>query len=183
MTMNKKFAALLETSNAHHKVAKIFGNDIHKHLVAIVKYIHSSEASGDVTLATHYYQGFRNVDKETGANRSVIRAEAIKAWLSDFGGLTFGKFKTAKGGEVEGFRRSAERFDPITADMANHTKVMMATKWMDYKQEKPENVFDLDKAIAALIKRAEEKVGGKTAEGKAHIVQVQRLKALKDVIA
>lgn len=154
--------------------ARQLGKDIHTHLMAIARHIASPEANGDVSLATHFVTLLMMKDKE-GESRAVVRADAVKNWLEAFAFCQWGKTKDGK----EGFKLSRTRLDEITAD---HFKVAASNPWNVYTKAKPFQIFDLDAAMKALLKRAKEKAEEQTPEGVKHKIDVDHLAKLEAMI-
>lgn len=153
--------------------AKDIGKVIHTHCMNIARFIASPEANGDVTTATHFLTLLMNKDKE-GEKRSIVRADAVKNWLEAFAFVTWGKTKDGK----EGFKLSRDRLNAAEPD---HFKVAGGNPWNVYTKEKPFSIFDLDKAIAALVKRAAEKSSEVCPEGIHHKIDAAKLAALQEL--
>lgn len=151
-----------------NKSAKTLGKEVHTHLMHIAKHIAMSR---DTTLATHFVTLLMNKDAE-GESRSIVRADAVKNWLEAFAFCVWGKQKDGK----EGFKLRSEALANIED---THFATAAANPWNEYTKAKPFAIFDLDKAIEALIKRAEEKQGEECPEGKAHKIAAAKLEALK----
>lgn len=160
-----------------HKAARLLGKDIQSHLVDIAKHILSVESNGDVSLATHFVTLLN--EKKEGESRSVIRSVAVKNWLETFSACVWGKDKSGK----EGFKLNKDMRNFLLSnpkDMTIHMKDAATTKWNELTPEKPFVSFDLNAAIAALIKRAEDKLGEEVPEGqKGHKIDTAKLELLK----
>lgn len=162
------------------KSAKDIGKAIHTHCLAIVEHSFDPErGNGDFSEATFL------VAKLHADKKSVVRADAIKAWFEAFGGMKWGKHKDGK----EGFTKAKGMFAAITAtpeSLKENFAAAKANPWNVYTKAKDFTFFDLDKAIAALIKRAEnlEEVPEALAkEGKGHKINPEHLAALKALAA
>ena len=157
------------------KSAKDLGKLIHSHNIEIVKHIFS-EGNGDFTEATFFVTKLRNSDK------SIVRAAAVKAWFEAFAGCTWGKTKDGK----EGFKKARGMFAAIEADLPANMRAARANPWNVYTKAKAFSFFDLDAAIAALVKRAEnvdEVPAELAAAGKGHKINAEHLAKLKDLAA
>lgn len=157
-------------------ISRNLDKDIHTHVVNILKFITSPEASGQVSPATYFLMKLHNKGL-TGA-----RVDAIRNWFETFGPL---KWESKDG--KEGFKVRAEKMKEFQANSAAMLKQANATPFFKLQKAKVEVGFDLDTAIAALVKRAEEKLGQKYTDknGKEHEhkVSIEKLNALKAIAA
>lgn len=161
-----------------NKAARTLGKDIQSHIVTIARHILSEESNGDTSLATHFVTLLN--EKREGQSNSIVRSTAVKNWFETFAACTWGKTKDGK----EGFKLNKKMRDHLLAnssDMKEHMTSAIRTKWNELTPEKPFQVFDLDAAIAALVKRAEEKAQEETPEGKHHKISAEKLELLKSL--
>lgn len=165
------------------KSVRSIGKEIHTHLCDIMKHIASKEANGDVTPATHFLNLL--MDVKEGESRSVVRADAVKNWLEAYAFVTWGKDKSGKAA----FKLNRKALDSVVSDndaFRTHCKEAASNPWNVFTKAKPFTFFDLEAAIASLIKRAEdapEIPADLQAAGKAHKIPADKLAALKALAA
>ena len=175
LTMSKELKSRsLEIS----KAAKAVGKDIHKHLVNLM--VHAFE-NKDVSTFTHF-RSLLEMKNKDGESHSIVRVKAVADWINVFGIAVYGKTKDGK----DGYTLNAKMHAALAADKnewKEHLKQAKATPWNKLSPEKPYSVFDLDKALAALVKRAEEKADETGPNGEKNKVDTARLDALKALLA
>jgi hypothetical protein len=166
------------------KSVRSIGKEIHTHLCDIMKHIASKEANGDVTPATHFLTLLMMNDKE-GESRAIVRADAVKNWLEAYAFVTWSKDKAGKAA----FKLNRKALDSVVSDndaFRTHCKEAASNPWNVYTKAKAFTFFDLDAAIAALVKRAENApdVPLELQEaGKHHKIPADKLAALKALAA
>ncbi len=139
------------------KSARTIGADVHKHNVLLVKHIlrlnADGIANGDVTVAERFVNALTMTDKESGKGISIIRVDAVKRWLSDFGFVNFTKEGAKLSSKSEAFK--AAKADGFKA----HIKRAELTAWNKYTVEPGElnAAFLIDKEALASIKSLIEK--------------------------
>ena len=172
-------ARSVELSNSVRSI----GKEIHTHLCDIMKFIASPEANGDVSTATHFLTLLMN-EKE-GESRSIVRADAVKNWLEAYAFCKWGKDKSGKAA----FKLNRKALDSVISDkdaLRVHFKEAAGNPWNVFTKAKPFTFFDLDAAIAALVKRAENApdIPAELVEaGKSHKIPADKLAALKALAA
>jgi hypothetical protein len=139
------------------KSAKSLGSDIHKHNVALMEYIlrilPDGNYCGDVTVAARFVSALENVGKDE-KKHSIVRADAIKTWLSDFAFVNFTKDGPKLSSKSAAFKTAAA--DGFKA----HMNKARLTAWNKYTVE-PGDVtaaFVVDKNIISLIDGLEKRV-------------------------
>lgn len=152
----KTLAELNKRSVALSKRSRELAKDIHTHMVDIVAHV---KAHGDVTAATFLIQNIH----------SAVRRQAIVNWFCAFGGMNFNKDKEG----VEKFTRNKS----VPADQIDLKLCEEESPW-DYTPEPELKAFDLDKAIAQLIKRAEKRLEDPTEGDKIDADKLELLKSL-----
>jgi hypothetical protein len=165
-----------DTSIALAKSAKTLGVEIHKHNVVMMKHVAEHR---DVSVMTHFL-GLLMMKNPDGVSHSVVRAEAVKNWFETFGFAKYGKDKDGR----TGFKLNKSMLDTMTADdLKAHFKMAAATPWNKLTPEKPFQIFDFDKALASLIKKANEKRLEVGDNGEVHKVDDTHLAAVKELAA
>lgn len=181
--MSKKIKLSAEILNSNTveiaKSAKVLGKDIHIHLVNIATYIFATK---DVTPATRFLVAMQNNKKVDGGTEkhSIVRDDAIKNWLETFGLCKWGKNKAGE----PAFRLNGAMYDALIADKqeaAIHFATAKKTPWNKLTPAKPYTVFDLDKALASLLKRAEDKAQEVGPNGEKNNVDPEKLAKLKAI--
>jgi hypothetical protein len=136
--------------------------DIHSHMVDIVEHVREH---GDVTAATNLLNAIKN----------GVRRDAMANWFKAHGAMTGSQDDD---GVFTMKRDKSVKLDAIDIDAARNE-----TPW-DLTPEKKWTAFDLNKAIAALVKRAEEKMNEEVPEGATgHKIDVDTLAKIKALAA
>lgn len=168
------YQSIKANSIAIAKTAKEVGKEIHNQCLVIAKFIADPQNNGDVSLASHFVKLLNNDSK------SVVRSDAVRLWFEGFAFCKWGKQKDG----TEGFKLSSATLKHIQSDETEakkHWTTAKATPWYSYAKEKPFIAFDFDKALASLVKRANEKAtetgpnGEKNKVDLAHVARVREL--------
>lgn len=154
------------------KSAKELGKEIHSHLITIAKHVAEHK---DTSVATVFLNLMHNQEK------AIVRSDAIKNWLEAFAFVTWGKQKDGK----EGFKLNKSAYESVTAskeETTKHFKLANANPWNKYTKAKALTSFDLEAAIKAVLKRAEN-AHDNPAEFKEVKIDEEKLNALKALVA
>src|SRR5690606_29146949 len=139
-------------------------------------------ATKDVTPATRFLIAMQNNKKVDGGTEkhSIVRDDAIKNWLETFGLCKWGKNKAGE----PAFRLNGAMYDYFIENQkewAIHFATAKKTPWNKLTPAKPYAVFDLDKALASLLKRAEDKAHETGPNGEKNNVDLEKLAKLKAI--
>lgn len=174
MSKSENYQTIKANSIAIAKTAKEVGKEIHNQCLVIAKFIADPANNGDVSLASHFVKLLNNDRK------SIVRSDAVRLWFEGFAFCKWGKQKDG----TEGFKLSAAALKHIQTDDAEakkHWTTAKATPWYSYAKEKPFVVFDFDKALASLVKRANEKATESGPNGEKNKVNLEHVAKVREL--
>lgn len=146
--MAKKLSVIEARSVELSNSVKAIGVEIHNHLCDIMKDIAKNRNTG---VAAHFLSLLVANDKE-GNSRSVVRADAVKAWLEAFAFCRFG----SKDGKLTDKLNGAALESVLDVKaMADHVKTAKANPWNVFTKAKPFVNFDLLAIIKGAVDRAD----------------------------
>lgn len=151
-----QYSVLKKRSAEIARTVKDIGVEIHKHLCSIME--HTIEHR-DVSLFTHFVNLLEMKDGD-GNSHSIIRVNAIKSWVAQFGPARYGRTKDGK----PGFKLKADMLDAILETdekRKEHVRTARATPYNKFEPEKELPSFDFDRALKALVERAEKAMKNK----------------------
>lgn len=161
-----------------HKTTRDVAKDIQAHLVDLMKY---TAAKRDCTPAFKFLSMMEG--QKDGRKYSIVRSACIKKWLEEYAFCVPGK--SAKGNPT--YKLATKRLESLDSKaLLAHFKAAEKADWWKMEEEKEEKPIDLDKLIAALIKRVESKLDDNEVpeEVKAkYNVDQAKLEALKALVA
>ena len=165
-------------SNELVSVSRNLDKELHKHLCNIVEFITSEEANGNILPATHI------VEKLFNKGQTSVRVDSITTWFAAFAPITWTK---GKDNQKDGFKLNPNKLADFNENRQASLKSAKAMPFYKFTKAKVESAFDLDAAIAALVKKAEEKQGHSITNAKGekvdHKVSADKLASLKALIA
>lgn len=180
--MTHTASTLNATSKSIWTATRDIRKDIQSHLSNLLVYIMTNR---DCSPA--YYFTKLLTEERAGKSYSIIRAAAIKDWLEEG---AFCRPHTDKKTNMKTYRLNKSALDELLAQgeeaTAEYVKRWSATKWNEYKADPEFKGFDLDAAIKAAIKKAEEAVANDDLteeQRKKVIVPADKLAALKALVA
>lgn len=152
-TLNSRSETLLRASTQVDKA-------VAHHLVEIAKHV-NGKGNGDVSAVNYFWALL------TAGGKSGLRHDAIGNWLLAYAGVTWNAEKKRYN------RKKDFVFDLRAAE---------ETPWYSFTKQAAFKPFDLEKALAALIKRAHNALEDTSEEAKANKVNKEVLKRLETLL-
>lgn len=151
--LNARSETLLRASSQVDKA-------IAQHLVAIAKHV-NGKGNGDVSAVNYFWSIL------TAGGRSGLRHDAIGDWLLAYAGVTW---------NAEKKRYNRKREFQFSEQLATENP------WYLFKRQTAYKPFDLEKALAALVKRANTRLEDTSEDAKKDVINKETLRMLEEIV-
>lgn len=153
------------------KLARTLGKDIHNHCLGIMSAVILYR---NVTPAVRFIQLLDECDKE-GNSRAIVRSNAVAKWFETF---AFVRFKT-EDGRIVGGKLAAKTLDGMNeTELDDNMRSAKSMPWNTLVKQEKFNPFDLEKALATLVKNAKTKRNERGPNGETNKVDPDLLAAI-----